>query len=137
MTIFLPKTALSRLAGPQQRELDLGLPHGKVTYVTWAWVRAVERYLSSRIAFDNARNAAMTLRHRRGKIANANGIKVPPANHVAALVSTSWHNEMLTLAEFIIVKHAPELICRRRQFTVISNHGLHNLPLPDCHFYLT
>jgi hypothetical protein len=57
---------------------------GKVTYVTWAWVRAVERHLSSRIAFDNARNAAMTLRHRREKIANANGIKVPPANHAAA-----------------------------------------------------
>jgi hypothetical protein len=42
----------------------------------------------------------------------------------AALVSTSWHNEMLALCESIIVKHAPELISRRRQLTVTSNHGL-------------
>lgn len=36
MTIFLSKTAASLLAGSQQRELDLGLRHGKVTYVTSA-----------------------------------------------------------------------------------------------------
>ena len=41
----------------------------------------------------------------------------------AALVSTSWHNDMLALSESIIVKHAAELISRRRQLTMTSNHG--------------
>jgi len=42
----------------------------------------------------------------------------------AALVSTSWHNDMLALSESIIMKHAAELISRRRQLTITSNHGL-------------
>jgi hypothetical protein len=42
----------------------------------------------------------------------------------AALVSTSWHNNMLVLSESIIVKHAAELISRRRQLTMSSNHGV-------------
>jgi hypothetical protein len=42
----------------------------------------------------------------------------------AALASTSWHNQMLALSESIIVKHAAELISRRRQLAVTSNHGL-------------
>jgi hypothetical protein len=42
----------------------------------------------------------------------------------AALVSTSWHNDMLALSESIIVKHAAELISRRRQLTITSKHGL-------------
>jgi hypothetical protein len=42
----------------------------------------------------------------------------------AALVSTSWHNDMLTLSESIIVKHADELISLRRQLAMTSNHGL-------------
>jgi hypothetical protein len=35
---------------------------------------------SVRIAFDNAQNTTKTLRHRRGTIANSNGIKVLSAN---------------------------------------------------------
>ncbi|MDT7555487.1 MAG: hypothetical protein QOI16_4492, partial [Pseudonocardiales bacterium] len=42
----------------------------------------------------------------------------------AVLVSTSWHNNMLNLSEFIIMRHAAELIDCRRQLTVGSNHGL-------------
>jgi hypothetical protein len=42
----------------------------------------------------------------------------------AALVSISWHNDMLALSESIIVKHAAELISRRRQLTITSKHGL-------------
>ena len=42
----------------------------------------------------------------------------------AALVSTSWHNEMLDLAESIIVKHMAELISRRRQLSMTSNQEL-------------
>jgi hypothetical protein len=42
VTIFLPKTALGLLARPQQRELDLGLRNGKVTYVTWAVPTEIE-----------------------------------------------------------------------------------------------
>jgi hypothetical protein len=42
----------------------------------------------------------------------------------AALVSTSWHNDMLELSESIIVTHAAELTSRRRQLTMTSNHGL-------------
>ncbi len=42
----------------------------------------------------------------------------------AALVSTSWHNNVLNLSELIIVKHAAELMSRRRQLTLTSNHGL-------------
>lgn len=42
----------------------------------------------------------------------------------AALLSTSWHNDMLVLSESIIVKHAAELISRRRQLTMTSNHGV-------------
>ena len=42
----------------------------------------------------------------------------------AALASTSWHNQMLALSESIIVKHAAELISRRRQLTVTSNQAL-------------
>jgi hypothetical protein len=42
----------------------------------------------------------------------------------AALVTTSWHNNMLALSESIIVKHAAALISRRRQLTLTSNHGL-------------
>jgi hypothetical protein len=38
----------------------------------------------------------------------------------AALVSTSWHNDMLTLSESIIVKHTATLISRRRQLTTNS-----------------
>jgi len=41
----------------------------------------------------------------------------------AALVSTSWHNDRLALSESIIVKHAAELIGRRRQLTITLNHG--------------
>jgi hypothetical protein len=41
-----------------------------------------------------------------------------------ALVSTSWHNNVLNLSESLIVKHAAELISRRRQLTLTSNHGL-------------
>jgi hypothetical protein len=41
----------------------------------------------------------------------------------AALVSTSWHNDMLALSEFIIVKHATELTDRRRHLTTTSNDG--------------
>jgi len=41
----------------------------------------------------------------------------------AALVSTSWHNDMLALSESIIVKHSAELISRRSQLTRPSNHG--------------
>ena len=44
----------------------------------------------------------------------------------ADLVSTSWHNDVLTLSESIVVKHAAELIVRRRQLTRTSNHGLDN-----------
>jgi len=42
----------------------------------------------------------------------------------ATLVSTSWHNNVLNLSESIIVKHAAELMTRRRQLTLTSNHGL-------------
>jgi hypothetical protein len=42
----------------------------------------------------------------------------------AALVSTSWHNNVLNLSESLIVKHAAELMSRRRQLTLTSNHGL-------------
>ena len=42
----------------------------------------------------------------------------------AALASTSRHNEMLALSESLIVKHAAELMSRRRQLTLTSNHGL-------------
>jgi len=38
----------------------------------------------------------------------------------AALVSTSWHNDMLVLSESIVVEHAPQLIARRRQLAVTS-----------------
>ena len=41
----------------------------------------------------------------------------------AALVSTSWHNNVLNLSEALIVKHSAELISRRRQLTLTSNHG--------------
>jgi len=41
-----------------------------------------------------------------------------------ALVSTSWHNNMLVLSESIIVEHAAELIVRRRQLTIASKYGL-------------
>jgi hypothetical protein len=42
----------------------------------------------------------------------------------AALVSTSWHNDMLVLSESIILKHAAALISRRRQLIMTSNQGL-------------
>jgi hypothetical protein len=42
----------------------------------------------------------------------------------AALVSTSWHNNVLNLSEALIVKHSAELMSRRRQLTLNSNHGL-------------
>jgi hypothetical protein len=42
----------------------------------------------------------------------------------AALVSTSWHNNVLNLSESLIVKHAAELASRRRQLTLTSNRGL-------------
>jgi hypothetical protein len=42
----------------------------------------------------------------------------------AALVSTSWHNNVLNLSELLIVKHAAELMSRRRQLTLGSNDGL-------------
>jgi hypothetical protein len=42
----------------------------------------------------------------------------------AALVSTSWHNNMLVLSESIVVEHAAELIARRRQLTINSKYGL-------------
>jgi hypothetical protein len=42
----------------------------------------------------------------------------------AALVSTTWHNNVLNLSESLIVKHAAELMSRRRQLTLTSNHGL-------------
>jgi hypothetical protein len=51
VTIFLPKTPASLLAGPQQRELDLGLRHGKVTYVTWA--RPSNRYRMAEYVLDH------------------------------------------------------------------------------------
>jgi hypothetical protein len=41
-----------------------------------------------------------------------------------ALITTSWHNNVLNLSELIIVKHAAELIARRRQLTLTSNIGL-------------
>jgi hypothetical protein len=41
----------------------------------------------------------------------------------AALVSTSWHNNVLNLSEFLIVKHAAELISRRSQLTITSSGG--------------
>jgi hypothetical protein len=41
-----------------------------------------------------------------------------------ALVSTTWHNNVLNLSESLIVKHAAELMSRRRQLTLTSNHGL-------------
>jgi hypothetical protein len=42
----------------------------------------------------------------------------------AALVSTSsWHNEMLALSESLVVKHAAELMSRRRQLALNSSHG--------------
>lgn len=45
------------------------------------------------------------------------------ASRKADLVSTSWHNNMLVLSEFIIMEHAAELIARRRQLTVTSDCG--------------
>jgi hypothetical protein len=42
----------------------------------------------------------------------------------AALVSTSWHNNVLNLSEALIVKHSAELMSRRRQLTLTSNQGL-------------
>jgi hypothetical protein len=45
------------------------------------------------------------------------------AQEKAAPVSPSWHNDMLALSESIIVKHAAELISRRRQLTRPSNEG--------------
>jgi hypothetical protein len=42
----------------------------------------------------------------------------------ASLVSTSWHNSVLNLAEFIVIKHTAELNIRRREFTSSSSHGL-------------
>jgi hypothetical protein len=42
----------------------------------------------------------------------------------AALVSTSWHSNVLNLSESLIVKHAAELVSRRRRLTLTSNHGL-------------
>jgi hypothetical protein len=42
----------------------------------------------------------------------------------AALVSTSWHNDMLALSESIVAEHAAELIVRRRQLTTTSNYGV-------------
>jgi hypothetical protein len=42
----------------------------------------------------------------------------------AALVSTSWHNNVLNLSESLIVKHAAELMSRRRQLTLTSSQGL-------------
>jgi hypothetical protein len=44
----------------------------------------------------------------------------------AALVSTSWHNNVLNLSESLIVKHAAELMSRRRQLTLTSNHGVND-----------
>jgi hypothetical protein len=41
----------------------------------------------------------------------------------AALVSTSWHNDMLALSEAIILNHAGALTSRRRQLNLSSNHG--------------
>jgi hypothetical protein len=46
------------------------------------------------------------------------------ASRKAGLVSTSWHNNMLALSEFIIMEHAAELTARRRQLTVTSAYGL-------------
>ena len=48
---------------------------------------------------------------------------VKRARAKAALVSTSWHNNVLNLSESLIVKHAAELTSRRRQLTLTSNHG--------------
>ncbi len=48
---------------------------------------------------------------------------VKRARAQAALVSTSWHNDMLTLSESIVVKHAAELSERRRQLAMNSNYG--------------
>ena len=44
----------------------------------------------------------------------------------AALVLTSWHNDMLALSESIILEHAADLTTRRRQLSMTSNHGLHD-----------
>ena len=41
----------------------------------------------------------------------------------AALIATSWHNNMLALSESIVVKHSAELTSRRRQLTRTSNPG--------------
>ena len=42
----------------------------------------------------------------------------------AALVSTSWRNDMLALSESIILNHSAALISRRRQLAIDSNRGL-------------
>jgi hypothetical protein len=107
----------------------------------------------SRMAFNNAPQTPHALRRSHGTIAKSNGIKVLSAtcatleieplrttgrnllrdlpieyakrvNAKAALVSTSWHNEMLALSESIIVKHSAELISRRRQLTRTSSLGV-------------
>ena len=112
------------------------------------------RHPSSRIGFDNAHRATKTLRHRRGTIANTSVIKVLSARPRPVLreiepvrttgrnltrdlaieyakrtgekasLSTSWHNDMLALSESIVLKHAAELIVRRRQLTITSKYGL-------------
>jgi hypothetical protein len=41
----------------------------------------------------------------------------------AALASASWHNDMLALAEAIILNHAGALTSRRRQLNLSANHG--------------
>jgi hypothetical protein len=42
------------------------------------------------------------------------------ATRSADLVSTSWHNDMLVLSEFIVMEHAAELTVRRRLVTSAS-----------------
>lgn len=46
------------------------------------------------------------------------------AREKAALISTSWHNSVLNLSEFIILKYASVLTVRRRQLTLTSNGGV-------------
>ena len=41
----------------------------------------------------------------------------------AALLGASWHNKTLSLSESLIVKHADELIARRRQLTLTCTLG--------------
>jgi hypothetical protein len=107
---------------------------------------------ASRIAFNNAHHTTKMLRCKYGTIARSGGVKMisakPHPSEIergrttgrnlirdlageyakralakAARASISWHNDILALSESIIVKHAAELINRRRHLTSNSKHG--------------